>query len=103
MLVSKKNSTCLWFDFAQNSTSMWFNFAQNLLSGCGCHKLRETIIDIFWSYHLQVIEKDREKYKKKSLKLSAVCNIAPQCSKCNKVAPKLPKCIKNVTCVFIFL
>jgi hypothetical protein len=56
----KKNSTCLWFDFAQNSTSMWFNFAQNLLSGCGCHKLRETIIDIFWSYHLQVIEKDRE-------------------------------------------
>jgi hypothetical protein len=26
-------------------------------SGCGCNKLWKTIIDIFWSHHLQVIEK----------------------------------------------
>ena len=44
----------------------------------------------------------REKYKKPP-KLPTICDLAPQCSKCNKVAPKLLKYIKKVTYFFIFL
>jgi hypothetical protein len=42
----------------------------------------------------------RENYKKdtpKYPKVAAVYNLAPQCSKSDKVAPKLPKCNKKVT------
>jgi hypothetical protein len=41
-------------------------------------------------------------FLKKKPKLSAICNTAFECSKGIKVAPKLSKCIKNVTYFFLY-